>query len=116
MLTWTRPARGTGPACLNFARLTCVRGPSVGAVCTLMVRAVLGQSCGGTCGVIETSHAQGGSWRCSTDTVPPSPETLVQALGRPAQEFTKADTGYIEDNDLDAQPSLRRRRWSAQDP
>ena len=35
----------------------------------------------------------------STDTVSLSPNPLVQALGKPAQEFTKADIiGYIEDN------------------
>ena len=35
----------------------------------------------------------------STDTVSLSPNPLVQALDKPAQEFTKADIiGYIEDN------------------
>ena len=35
----------------------------------------------------------------STDTVSLSPNPLVQALGKPAKEFTKADIiGYIEDN------------------
>lgn len=38
----------------------------------------------------------------STDTVSLSPNPLVQALGKPAQEFTKADIiGYIEDNRID---------------
>lgn len=35
----------------------------------------------------------------STDTVSLNPNPLVQALGKPAKEFTKADIiGYIEDN------------------
>lgn len=37
----------------------------------------------------------------STDTVSLSPNPLVQALGKPAKEFTKADIiGYIEDNHI----------------
>ncbi len=37
----------------------------------------------------------------STDTVSLSPNPLVQALGKPAKEFTKADIiGYIEDNGI----------------
>ena len=37
----------------------------------------------------------------STDTVSLNPNPLVQALGKPAKEFTKADIiGYIEDNDI----------------
>ena len=37
----------------------------------------------------------------STDTVSLNPNPLVQALGKPAKEFTKADIiGYIEDNGI----------------
>ena len=37
----------------------------------------------------------------STDTISLSPNPLVQALGKPAKEFTKSDIiGYIEDNNI----------------